>query len=567
MIYGQKINIPPNNTPQTARNLGTVVHVEEQTLTIIPGHEDNYYTLTVPTEAVSTADEVLDFSGFFQAQGGAGLNMQVTDPSGKILASGERFLLDVHQGEQLTVHVFGNSAADGNRGYGAYTLDIDALPQVVGVQAQALLPGTGTQPGGPTASLVITLQGDRLDPAAAQQSANYSITGSGPDGIFGTQDDIVETPVSVVYDSSTNVDIDSGTTYPTAVRQTITLLFDQPLAAGTYHIRLSPNIQTAAFNSDEKDNLTGTAFLGDHDLVSVHSGSIQFGVQITAAVAESGSLGDFSVWQNGTPFLSQLHDDLGALLDFELTSGVSDADIVKMIDQQVADRIAPALSGQKAVGVLVIWVDPRSLSLSDFQNALSFSNLSGSITGNALSQTFAYTLGNVELLATPLFGESNFQLVLAAGSSALRAGYVVVDGRGAPVQVPITNSTPNARTLVSIDAGLNLSQVVIPKPPPPPPPPPPAPGPGQSDPPTIVPPSASANTAAATPATGAAANAQLVALLNQDSQPALVAGAPNGTIGGGATNTPDPRIFEMLVQFFQNFIHWFFDLINGVAGK
>ena len=70
VIYGQKINIPPNNTPQTARNLGTVVHVEEQALTILPSHEDNYYTLTAPTEAITTADEVLDFSGFFQAQGG-----------------------------------------------------------------------------------------------------------------------------------------------------------------------------------------------------------------------------------------------------------------------------------------------------------------------------------------------------------------------------------------------------------------------------------------------------------------------------------------------------------------
>src|SRR5262249_24790226 len=52
VIYGKKPVIPPNNTPQTARNLGTVVHVVEQTQTIVPGHKDAYYTLTVPTEAV-----------------------------------------------------------------------------------------------------------------------------------------------------------------------------------------------------------------------------------------------------------------------------------------------------------------------------------------------------------------------------------------------------------------------------------------------------------------------------------------------------------------------------------
>jgi FG-GAP-like repeat len=551
VIYGNNLTVPPNNAPQTARNLGTVVHVEEQALTIVPGHEDAYYTLTVPTEAVTTADEVLDFSGFFQAEGGAGLNMQVIDSSGKILASGERFLITAHQGEQLTVHVFGDSAADGTRGYGAYTLDIDTLPQIVDVQAQALLPGAGALPGGPTASLVITLQGDRLDPVAAQKPANYSIIGSGPDGIFGTKDDISETPVSVVYDPSTNVDIDSGTTYATAIRQTITLLFDQPLEAGTYRIRFSPLIQTTAFNTDESATLTGAAFLGDHDLVSVHGSSILFGAQITAAVEAPGSLGDFTVWQSGTPFLSQLHDDLGALLDFELTNGVSDADIVKMIDQQIADRVAPALAGQKSVGVLVIWVDPRTFSLSDFQNALSFSNFSGSATGSGLDQTFAYALGNIDVIATPLFRETSFQLLLAAGSSTLRAGYVVVDGRGAPAQVPITSTNQSVRTLVSIDAGLNLARLLGPVPTPnPAPPPTPAAGPGQGDSSTIVPPSTTANTAASIPATDtAAANAHFAALLNQDAPSTPATSAPNGTIGSGARNPPSLTPEQQLWQF------------------
>ena len=48
----------------------------EPALTIVPGHQDAYYTLTVPTEAARGAgDEVLDFSGLFQDTEGAGLAM------------------------------------------------------------------------------------------------------------------------------------------------------------------------------------------------------------------------------------------------------------------------------------------------------------------------------------------------------------------------------------------------------------------------------------------------------------------------------------------------------------
>ena len=105
--FGKPPVIPPNNTPQTARNLGTVVHLVEPTLSIVPGHEDAYYKLTVPTEAVQGAgDEVIDFSGLFQYTEGAGLTMEVRDPAGNLLGSGERFRVQAQQGEQLLLHVF-----------------------------------------------------------------------------------------------------------------------------------------------------------------------------------------------------------------------------------------------------------------------------------------------------------------------------------------------------------------------------------------------------------------------------------------------------------------------------
>src|SRR5262249_21786516 len=159
---------------------------------------------------------------------GAGLAMEVRDAAGNMLGSGERFRVVTGQGAVLTLHVFGVADANGVRGSGAYTLDVDVFPQVVSVEAQPLLPGVSSNPGGPTASVVAPWQGDGLDPATAEDPANYTFTWLGPDGLLGTADDQV-IPVasghSVVYDPSANVDVASGTTYPTAVRQTVTLLF------------------------------------------------------------------------------------------------------------------------------------------------------------------------------------------------------------------------------------------------------------------------------------------------------------------------------------------------------
>ena len=161
---------------------------------------------------------MIDFSGGFQAATGAGLMMEVRDAAGNLVGSGERFRVTAPQGAVLTVHVFGVAASDGTRGAGAYTLDIDVLPQVVSVEAQTLLPGQGGLPGGATASLVVTFQGDRLDPATAENPANYTITWLGPDGKAGTSDDQV-IPLatgfqSVVYDPSANLDVSSGTIHP-----------------------------------------------------------------------------------------------------------------------------------------------------------------------------------------------------------------------------------------------------------------------------------------------------------------------------------------------------------------
>jgi hypothetical protein len=438
-------------------NLGTVVHVVEPTLTIVPGHEEEDYTLTVPTEAAHGAgDEVLDFSGFFQAQEGAGISMEVRDAAGHLLGAGERFRVVAHQGQQLTLHVFGVTAADGQRGSGAYTLDIDVLPQVVSVEAQPLLPGVGGNPGGPTASLVVTLQGDRLDPAAAEDPANYTVTWAGPDGLFGTADDqaipLAAGP-SAVYDPSANVDVASGTTYPTAVRQTVTLLFDQPLPAGSYQVTLAPAIQTAAFNADEAGLLSGgTAFAG-HPVVRLANGQVVNGSLITALdlVHAAGALGSLDVFKQGTPFLTQLHDDLAALLDSALTQLGDAPTITAALTGQVQQRFDPALgqAGQRPTGALVLVLDPVGISsLTDQQNNQVSYDLQDNTLTNTFDNGFVDVVGNLEVVVIPT-GGGTFTLSVNNVPASARGG-VVFAGLSGDQVVSLTDQLRSGQSVFNL---------------------------------------------------------------------------------------------------------------------
>jgi hypothetical protein len=439
VIYGK-----PPALPQTARNLGTVVHVLEPVQTLVPGHEDTYYTLTVPTEAARGAgDEVLDFSGLFQATAGAGLSMEVSDTSGHLLGSGERFRVIAPQGARLTLHVFGVAGPGGSRGAGAYTLDIDTLPQVVSVEAQALLPGTGARPGGPTASLVLTIQGDRLDADTAQDRANYTVTWLGPDGLPGTADDQVIPVVAmqgVVYDPGTNVDVASGTVYATAVRQTVTLLFDRPLPPGSYRIGLSPAVRAAAFNGQEADLLTSAAGFTGHPVASPAAGHVVEGSRVTAVnlVLATGALGDLAVWNTGTPFLTQLHDDLAALLDAELTAQGDDPGIPATIDGQIVDRFDPALGPPAArlVSVLVIWLDPVPIALfGSGGNQVTYNPRNGSLL-STFTKGFVFVVGNMEVLALPFAptGVQNYLLGVDPLPAGARGGVAYFGATGNEVR-------------------------------------------------------------------------------------------------------------------------------------
>jgi hypothetical protein len=467
VVFGKPPAIVPNDTPQTARSLGTVVHLLEPTLTVVPGHEDAYYTLTVPTEAVrGAADEVLDFSGLFQATEGAGLSMEVRDAAGNLLGSGERFRVAAPQAAVLTLHVFGVTGPDGSSGAGAYTLDVDTLPQLVSVEAQALLPGAGTDPGGPTNSLVLTFQGDRLDPAGAQDPANYTVTPLGPDRVPGTAHVPV---VSVVYDPSTNVDVASGNRYPTAVRQTVTLVFGQPLPPGSYLVTISPAVHAAAFNGDEASLLASAVGLTGHAVVSVDSGRVSEGSHGSAQVLAPGPLGDFGAFEGGTPFLTQLHDDLGALLDAGLTQRSDDPAIPLAIDSQILDRFVPSLGppGERPTAVLVIWLDPVSFSVADPNGQRAINDLQDNSFANGIRDAFVSVAGNVEVCVLPFLPAAGTRFLLDVAQVPPRArGGVLYIGPDSDQAMPLTTALRNGTTTFLLSFGLVPAPAPLGLPPP-----------------------------------------------------------------------------------------------------
>lgn len=435
ILPGSSTPLALNDTPQTARDLGVGVHVLEPTLTIVPGHEDAYYAITVPTEAVpGSGDEVMDFNGGFLATHGAGLDMQVTDLAGNVLASGEHIRLRLPQGQRLILHVLGVAASDGSRGAGAYTLDVDVLPQVVSVAAEPLL--AGKNGGGPASTLVITLQGDRLDPTTAQDPSNYTVTWLGPDGIAGTTDDRVLTPSSIVYDPSANVDVASGLTYPTAVRQTATLAFAAPLRPGSYLVQLSPRIGTATFNEDETILLPGTNSATAHPVVQVAGNAINQGASLLLPhLVRASEAGSFSSFSAGTPFLTQLHDDLGALLDAALSKGGDQPAITSALLNVVVGRFAPGLRAANLGGrsVLVIWLDPPELDIADSAANHIRYNASDQSVINGISNAFVSVAGNVELVVLPggIGGASSqFALTLANVRDTSRGGAVLFTPQG-----------------------------------------------------------------------------------------------------------------------------------------
>jgi hypothetical protein len=431
VFYGKTPTLQSNSTPLTARNLGTVAHVQGTPQAILPG-QDAYYTLTVPTEAAPGAGpEVIDFSALFQYGQGGGLHMTVTDANGNVLGSGNRFRVTAAQGSVLTVHVSGLTASAA----GAYTLDIDVLPQVVSAVAESPLPG------GPATSIVLTFQGDRLDPVAASNPANYTVVdlqgGNGP-GLAATIP-LASAPgaQAVVYDPGANVDVVSGLRYATSSRQTVTLMFDEPLPPGDYQVTVSPNVTSAAFSAGEAGQLAAAGSVGGHTVVSVAGGTISQGIQLSAPglIGQSGAPGNLSQFVQGTPFLTQLENDLSALLDQELTQKGDDPGITATLNEEIRARFAALYAGSASPGgtlpsFLISWFDPVSIDVKAPQGQRTSYNLTNNQVSSNQTDTYVNVSGNVEVVV----------MANASGTFQFGVGDVPAEARGGAVVLSETTS-------------------------------------------------------------------------------------------------------------------------------
>jgi hypothetical protein len=422
-IFATPLTFSDNATRDTARDLGTVVHVVQPTLTIVPGHEDAWFSFVVPTESALNSDnEVVDLSAGFAQQLGAGLEMELSNSAGDVLATGEHIRISAAQGEKLFVHVFGRSDSQNSRGNGAYTLDLAMLPQLISVQAPPLLVGAGGSAGGASASIVLTFQGDRLDPSSAQDAANYTVTWLGKDGVLGGGDD-QDIPIDgngaqpVVYDPGVNVDVATGITYATAVKQTVTLLFNTSLPAGSYRIQISPSVKAAAVNDSEIAN--------DHPNVQALKSGINDGADVSAhgLVTKANTAIDFSAFTSGTPFLSQLQGDLGALLDQNLSAG-QEQKVTDALISQLESRLSAGVRGA-STSLLALFLDPVSLDLQDPAGERVNYNLTTGDFSNAIPNAYVSVASNVELVVIPLVS-GDYDLNVSDVPANARGGAIVL---------------------------------------------------------------------------------------------------------------------------------------------
>jgi hypothetical protein len=432
IVYGKAPTVVSNTTPASARNLGTVVHYLSQPLAIVPGFTDAYFNLTVPTEAAAGAGaQVLDFSTLFQYTQGTGLNMEVLDAAGNVLASGSRFRITAAQGSVLTVHVFGKPAVGSvPAGVGVYTLDINVLPQVVDIEAQSFFPGVNGTLGGAVTSLVITFQGDRLDSATAEDARNYLVTNLDTGRIV---------PViapnggkAVYYNPGANVDISTGRTFATAVRQTVTLIFDQPLPEGNYSVQLT-NLKSADFNASEASQLA-SGFNG-HALVKVNGGAISEDVSVNAPdLVSAPSERDLNGLTAGTSFMTQMANDLAAQLDALLKEFGDDPSITDRINELIRARCFPAWdSAGRAVSFLVLWLDPVSIGLADPGANRTVFNQQTNVTQNNIGRTYVEVGGNVEVIVTAAVS-GTYRLNVGDVQPTARGGALILDGANVQIQ-------------------------------------------------------------------------------------------------------------------------------------
>src|SRR5262249_45716946 len=159
-----------------------------------------------------------------------------------------------------------------------------------------------------------------------------------------------------------------------------------------------------------------------------------------------------SVFAQGTPFLSQLHDDLGALLDANLTAQGDDPSITAQLIDQVLSRFSPALgaAGARPVQVVALWLDPVSLDTVDpAVDHLKYDLGTGQLT-NDISNSFVSVTGNIEVvvLVVDIGDTGTFTLSLGDVPADARGGVVLLGSSGDQT-IALTDSIRSGTTSFS----------------------------------------------------------------------------------------------------------------------
>src|SRR5262249_2301477 len=142
--------------------------------------------------------------------------------------------------------------------------------------------------------------------------------------------------------------------------------------------------------------------------------------------------GRLSAFAQGPPCLTQLGNDVSALLDQELTHKGDHPSITATLNAQIKARIAPYFAAGLPGSIAVFWLDPVSLDVRSPQGQRAAYSLQNNQVSNNLERTYVNVSGNVEVVVMANV-PGTFQLGVADVPATARGGAVVLGDTTAAV--------------------------------------------------------------------------------------------------------------------------------------
>jgi hypothetical protein len=146
-------------------------------------------------------------------------------------------------------------------------------------------------------------------------------------------------------------------------------------------------------------------------------------------VQPAGPRGSFLTFNEGkSSFLSQLHDDLAAILDGTLTNQGDDPNLSQRINDHIHQRLTAATAQVASPPrLLAIWLDPGSFENTDPNgDSLSY-DIGDDELSVGIDEVFVDVIGNIEIIIFVAL-EGVYDFVVADLGGQPRGGYVLVKG-------------------------------------------------------------------------------------------------------------------------------------------